>query len=126
MFDDFAHHPTAIASTLEGAAAALQAQNQQHQRSGKLIAVIEPRSNTMKMGVHQQALIDAVGYADKAFWFMHDQDWQLAAAAGEQVSSIETLIKKVAASAAPYDQIVIMSNGGFAGFHQRLIEYLGE
>ncbi len=52
------------------------------------------------MGVHQQALVDAVSYADKAFWFMQDQDWQLAAAAGEQVANINTLIQKVAATAA--------------------------
>ena len=72
IFDDFAHHPTAIASTLEGMAAALQP-------GQRLIAVLEPRSNTMKMGNHQAALANAVAAADQVYWLQPEGlSWSLA------------------------------------------------
>ena len=124
VFDDFAHHPTAIDTTLRGAKANLDATNKAENVQGRLIAVIEPRSNTMKMGVHQQALIDSVKHADKAYWYMGNQDWHLDQAAGVQMQDFDNLLAQVAADARPYDQVVIMSNGGFSGFHQKLLAKL--
>jgi len=119
VYDDFAHHPTAIATTLAGAKASLVDAEQ-----GRILAVIEPRSNTMKMGVHQQALIDCVVDADQAFWFMADQSWQLAEEAGVTFSNLDALLDACVQYAQAGDKIVVMSNGGFSGFHQKLISRL--
>ncbi len=119
VYDDFAHHPTAIASTLAGAKASLE-----KQQEGRLIAVIEPRSNTMKMGVHQQHLIDSVSDADIAYWYMGEQNWGLPHTAGQLFESFDALLATVAEDAQAGDHIVIMSNGGFSGFHQKLLTLL--
>lgn len=70
VYDDFAHHPTAIQSTLEGL--------RRRAPDSTIIAVIEPRSNTMKMGVHQQALVESAASADEVWWYLEDASWQLA------------------------------------------------
>ena len=125
VYDDFAHHPTAIATTLEGLRKSVG--------SEKIIAVIEPRSNTMKQGVHKDQLAAATAAADYALWFQPDNiDWSLAAVVGngavpaEVVDGINELVSRTVAKSAETgaSHIVIMSNGGFGGFHQQLIEAL--
>lgn len=122
VFDDFAHHPTAIATTLEGARASLNKTGK-----GRLIAVLEPRSNTMKLGHHKDGLADSVAVADEVFWFQPSGlDWSLqpVADACQPVShvtdEVESLIQQIAEVAKPGDHIVVMSNGGFQNVPRRL------
>ena len=120
VYDDFAHHPTAIATTL----AALRA------RSGaaRLIAVLEPRSNTMKRGVHSATLAGALAAADESWFFAPaDLGWDLPAAVAalgaraHVAATVETLAADLLAALRPGDQVVIMSNGGFGGLHEKLL-----
>ena len=127
IYDDFAHHPTAIATTLEGARARLQQENPQ----GRILAVLEPRSNTMKLGVHKSELAASVDAADLAFWFQPDNiDWSLADVAsasriaGQSFIDHQTLIDAVLAEARAGDRIVVMSNGSFAGMPRKLLAAL--
>lgn len=129
VYDDFAHHPTAIATTLEGARARMLAEGQ----GGRILAVLEPRSNTMKLGVHKHELAASVSAADQAFWFQPDNiKWSLAevAAAGsvpaESFTDHGQLIKAVVSAARPGDRIIVMSNGGFGGMPRRLAAALLE
>ncbi|MEH6549480.1 MAG: UDP-N-acetylmuramate:L-alanyl-gamma-D-glutamyl-meso-diaminopimelate ligase [Pseudomonadales bacterium] len=122
VYDDFAHHPTAIATTLAG----LRASNP----AGKIIAILEPRSNTMRMGVHRDELALSASDADKAFWLQgRDMDWALDAVidgnAGQQVcQSVEEIIDAVRDCSNPGDVILIMSNGSFDGIYQKLLDAL--
>ena len=122
VFDDFAHHPTAIAATLS----AMRAE----QPSGKLIALVEPRSNTMRLGQYRTELGAAAQEANHVIWFEPSGlDWNLSAALNayerqEVVSDIDTLLNRALALAHPGDKIVVMSNGGFQGLHTRLIAAL--
>lgn len=124
VYDDFAHHPTAIATTLAGLRARVG--------SEPVVAVIEPRSNTMKQGVHQQTLVASVSAADQVFWFEPEGlSWSLrdlvaAEAAGEVYKTIDALVEAIAAEAPPSSHIVIMSNGGFGGIHGKLLARLRE
>jgi UDP-N-acetylmuramate: L-alanyl-gamma-D-glutamyl-meso-diaminopimelate ligase len=123
VYDDFAHHPTAIQSTLAGMRAQLE--------TGKLIAVIEPRSNTMRLGEHKDALATCAELADCALWFAPpDLQWDLSSIVspnGQEVhDSTGALIERALAVAEPGDSIVIMSNGGFDGLHSRLLMALEE
>jgi len=127
VYDDFAHHPTAIESTLQGIAAQLKSEG-----GGKrLIAVIEPRSATMKSGVHQDALIPATQAADLVIWYS-TQDSKIdfhSLAAESKVpayafASIDEILAYLEESSLPGDQIVIMSNGGFEGIHEKLLKRL--
>ncbi|MCX4026024.1 UDP-N-acetylmuramate:L-alanyl-gamma-D-glutamyl-meso-diaminopimelate ligase [Endozoicomonas sp. SM1973] len=125
VYDDFAHHPTAIATTLEGLRASVGTE--------KIIAVIEPRSNTMKMGVHKQQLVESTQAADLVFWYQpQGMEWDLTAALAqangkavccEQVSDI---VDHVKAQAGSDSHVVIMSNGGFQGIHQQIAKALAE
>ncbi|MGO2505584.1 MAG: UDP-N-acetylmuramate:L-alanyl-gamma-D-glutamyl-meso-diaminopimelate ligase [Psychrobacter alimentarius] len=129
VFDDFAHHPTAIATTLDGAKKKL---------AGRQIwAIIEPRSNTMKMGIHQDSLAESAALADHTLWYEPTGlEWGLkeviekANAAhnniGDQqvLASIDAIIEHIVVHAQAGDAIVIMSNGGFEGIHQRLLTSL--
>ncbi|WP_347710090.1 UDP-N-acetylmuramate:L-alanyl-gamma-D-glutamyl-meso-diaminopimelate ligase [Thiomicrorhabdus sp. zzn3] len=125
IFDDFAHHPTAIATTLEGV------KNRLHKlsRPGRLVAVFEPRSNTMRMGVHAQTLPAAFDQADAVFAFIDpDWNWQLPTDAFKAPLTIsdsyDALLADLLAQLQPNDTVVIMSNGGFGGIHQKLLAAL--
>ncbi len=123
VYDDFAHHPTAIATTLAGL----------RQRIGKapLIAILEPRSNTMRMGVHRQSLAAALAQADRVMLSQPEGiDWDMTAiveSLGDKAGlyeSVEGIIQAVTASARTGSHVLIMSNGGFENIHQRLLEAL--
>jgi UDP-N-acetylmuramate: L-alanyl-gamma-D-glutamyl-meso-diaminopimelate ligase len=123
VYDDFAHHPTAIEGTLNALRAQLEA--------GKLIAIIEPRSNTMRLGEHKSALAKCAGAATYALWFTSpDLPWDLGsivtADGQEALNTTDALIERALAVATPGDSIVIMSNGGFDGLHGRLLAALEE
>lgn len=126
VYDDFAHHPTAIATTLEGLRAKVGA-------SATIRAVIEPRSNTMKMGMHQGQLAQSTAAASDVVWFEPDNlMWSLT----EEIShspvpavaegNIDRIVSTLVSEAKPGDHLVIMSNGGFGGLHQKLVAALNE
>ncbi|MFM9269196.1 UDP-N-acetylmuramate:L-alanyl-gamma-D-glutamyl-meso-diaminopimelate ligase [Halomonas elongata] len=125
VIDDFAHHPTAIAATLEG----LRATDGQ----GRLLAVIEPRSNTMRLGALRERLAASVASADLAYWYQPAElDWALApvietaATPSRAYDDLDTLVAALVAEARAGDRIVVMSNGGFGGIHERLLAALEE
>lgn len=129
VYDDFAHHPTAIATTLAGARARLL----KEQPQGRLLAVLEPRSNTMKLGVHKAELAASVDAADLAFWYQPDNiQWSLAEVAaasrqpGHSFTDHAALVSAVLAEARAGDRIVVMSNGSFAGMPRKLLAALQE
>lgn len=123
VYDDFAHHPTAIATTIAGLRARIG--------NRKLVAVLEPRSNTMKMGVHQDSLAQSLIQADRVLLF---QDagikWslkQVSDSLGDHVSvfdSVEDIVKTLQKESAQGDEILVMSNGGFGGIHHKILEAL--
>ncbi len=126
VIDDFAHHPTAIRMTLEGLRAALPV-------GRRLLVVLEPRSNTMRMGVHAESLGSALARADEVFLLVPDAlGWSPTSVAGQigdrltTGAEIRELVAAVTASARPGDSVVIMSNGGFGGIHESLLASLGE
>ncbi len=125
VYDDFAHHPTAIRTTLDG----LRAQVGQQQR---ILAVFEPRSNTMKLGTMKAQLPWSLKEADVAFCHSAGLDWDASEAlaplgdAGHVVDDIDALVQQVVAAAQPGDHIVCMSNGGFGGIHAKLLQALTE
>jgi UDP-N-acetylmuramate: L-alanyl-gamma-D-glutamyl-meso-diaminopimelate ligase len=123
VYDDFAHHPTAIASTLEGL--------RRRVGDARIIAVLEPRSNTMRLGVHAGALADSLDAADLVQVYVPaDLDWDAAAALaplGERLrvaTAVEQIVAAVGADARAGDYVLVMSNGGFGGIHQRLLDAL--
>lgn len=123
VYDDFAHHPTAIASTLDGLRKQVGAQ--------RIIAVIEPRSNSMKLGAHREGLAPSTADADQVFWYAPEGlGWDLASTVAnapvptQVCSTLDEIIAGVLALAQPDTQVVIMSNGGFGGIHTQLIEAL--
>ncbi|NNM62064.1 MAG: UDP-N-acetylmuramate:L-alanyl-gamma-D-glutamyl-meso-diaminopimelate ligase [Steroidobacteraceae bacterium] len=123
VYDDFAHHPTAIATTLAGLRARVGRE--------RILAVIEPRSNTMKRGVHRAELAAAVAAADQTWFFTPaDLGWDLrgaVAALGDGAhfaASVEVLATDLAAVARAGDHVLIMSNGGFGGLHEKLLAQL--
>jgi len=126
VFDDFAHHPTAIMTTLDGAKKKLA--------DRRIWAIIEPRSNTMKMGIHQHSLAESAALADHTLWYEPTGlEWGLkevieqATATNSEIghqqvlSSVDAIIEHISTHAQAGDAIVIMSNGGFEGIHQRLL-----
>ncbi len=123
VYDDFAHHPTAIRTTLDGL-------RQRLGPSGRILAVFEPRSNTMKLGAMAAQLPWALEPADRAFCHTAGLDWDAAAALaplGERAQTaadVDTLAAQVAAAAQPGDHVVCMSNGSFGGLHGRLLQRL--
>ncbi|RMW97589.1 UDP-N-acetylmuramate:L-alanyl-gamma-D-glutamyl-meso-diaminopimelate ligase [Allofranklinella schreckenbergeri] len=123
VYDDFAHHPTAIATTLQGLRRRLPA----HER---VIAVFEPRSNTMKLGAMAAQLPAALQEADQVWAYNPQLGWDVAAALaplGERAhthSDIDALVRAIAANARAGDHIVCMSNGSFGGIHAKLLAAL--
>lgn len=121
VYDDFAHHPTAIEETLQGL----------RQRVGqqRIIAILEPRSNTMRMGVHKDKIAAALSEADQVILFQPaDIDWGLESVVselgnkGQLFSTTDAIINELLAVMKPTDHVIIMSNGGFDGLHQRLLK----
>jgi len=125
VYDDFAHHPTAIATTVGGL-------RQKLGPDTRILAVLEPRSNTMKLGAMKDALPGSLTDADLVFGFGSEKSlgWSLASALapmGATASAYEDLdlmVKAVVGQARPGDHVVVMSNGGFGGVHQKLLDAL--
>ncbi|ROH86972.1 UDP-N-acetylmuramate:L-alanyl-gamma-D-glutamyl-meso-diaminopimelate ligase [Pseudomethylobacillus aquaticus] len=122
VYDDFAHHPTAIATTVAGLRAKVGA--------SRILAVLEPRSNTMKLGVMKAALPDSLRDADLVFCYAGNLGWDAAAAlqaiAARTVVSehLDLLVDAIVQAARPGDHVLVMSNGGFGGIHQKLLQRL--
>ena len=122
VYDDFAHHPTAIALTVEGL--------RRREPQGRILAVLEPRSNTMKMGTMKAQLPASLASADAVFCYAHGLDWDVAAALaplGERArtfTALDRLVEAVVALARPGDHVLVMSNGGFGGVHGKLLDAL--
>ena len=119
VYDDFAHHPTAIETTLAGLRARVN--------SARVIAVLEPRSNTMKLGAMRDRLAASLTAADRVFCYSADLKWDAAAALAplgakaEAHADFDRLLGAIALAARPGDHVVIMSNGGFGGIHEKLL-----
>ncbi|HVN42740.1 MAG TPA: UDP-N-acetylmuramate:L-alanyl-gamma-D-glutamyl-meso-diaminopimelate ligase [Steroidobacteraceae bacterium] len=123
VYDDFAHHPTAIATTLDGV--------RRRARGGRLIAVLEPRSNTMKLGTHKAALAASLRGADRVFVYQSPEvKWDVGEALqplGDLVAihtDLGLLTRALVEEARPGDHLVLMSNGSFGGLHERLLAAL--
>ncbi|MCP5241843.1 MAG: UDP-N-acetylmuramate:L-alanyl-gamma-D-glutamyl-meso-diaminopimelate ligase [Burkholderiales bacterium] len=118
VYDDFAHHPTAIQTTIDGL--------RSHIGNARMIAVLEPRSNTMKMGVWKDKLASSLNGADVVYCFSPDDDWagQALASLGEKAKcfrDLQQLIAAIAEIVIAGDHVLIMSNGGFGGIHEKLM-----
>jgi UDP-N-acetylmuramate: L-alanyl-gamma-D-glutamyl-meso-diaminopimelate ligase len=127
VYDDFAHHPTAIATTLAG----LRGKAAQMSQPTRVVAVLEPRSNTMKAGVFKDALAASLAGADRVFCYGAGLGWDPTAALaplGDKAEIHQDLGQLVAAivrMATSGDQVLVMSNGGFGGIHDKLLQQLG-
>jgi len=127
VYDDFAHHPTAIHTTIDGLRRQLNAQGQ---TSARILAIFEPRSNTMKLGTMTAQLPWSLEQADLAFCHAGGLDWDAGAAlapmgARAQVAdNIASILAQVKAAAQPGDHLLCMSNGGFGDIHSRLLAAL--
>jgi len=128
VIDDFAHHPTAIAATVATVRAQMDAAG-----GGRLIAVLDPRSNSMRSGVHADRLAASLAGADRVFVHapagLGFDPAAVLAELGDRLTvaeSVEALLDAVAPELAPGDRVLSMSNGGFGGFPARLVERLGE
>ena len=129
VYDDFAHHPTAIATTIAGL--------RKQVGGARILAVLEPRSNTMKLGTMKQALPGSLTDADLVFGYGAIGDardalgWDLGdalaplGAKARAFDSLPLLVAAIAQAARPGDHVLVMSNGGFGGVHQKLLDALG-
>lgn len=122
VYDDFAHHPTAIRTTIAGL---------RHKvGDARIIAILEPRSNTMKMGVWKDSLGENLNLADQVFCYTDQIGWDVALALeviqykATTYNQLNELISAVVLMAKPGDHILIMSNGGFGGIHEKLLSIL--
>ncbi len=127
VYDDFAHHPTAIETTLAG----LRAKVGDFKSTGaRILAVLEPRSNTMKLGVMKAALPASLKDADLVFCYGANLGWDAAEALkpiknkAQTFENLENLVTAIAKSAKSGDHILVMSNGGFGGVHQKILDAL--
>ncbi|MGS0727435.1 glutamate ligase domain-containing protein, partial [Shewanella sp. 0m-11] len=123
VYDDFAHHPTAITTSLNGMRARVG--------DAKVTVILEPRSNTMKSGVHKDTLANSLALASNAYLYQAGNiDWDVSSAMRsasipvEILFDIDEIVDKVAAQATSTDTIIVMSNGGFGGLHQKLLTKL--
>ncbi|MBA4266675.1 MAG: UDP-N-acetylmuramate:L-alanyl-gamma-D-glutamyl-meso-diaminopimelate ligase, partial [Comamonadaceae bacterium] len=129
VYDDFAHHPTAIRTTIDGLRRRL---GEPGACNGRILAVFEPRSNTMKLGTIKSQLPWSLEQADLAFCHSGGLDWNAAetllplGSRAQVAPDIATLVRQVVVSAQPGDHIVCMSNGGFGGVHQLLLTALAD
>ncbi|MDP1996212.1 MAG: cyanophycin synthetase, partial [Gallionella sp.] len=122
VYDDFAHHPTAIDTTVAGL----------RRKAGKarILAVLEPRSNTMKLGVMKDALPDSLKAADLVFCYAGNLGWDARGALaplGDKAvvkDDLDELIEAITAAAKSGDHVLVMSNGGFGGIHEKLLKKL--
>ena len=127
VYDDFAHHPTAIRTTVDGLRRQLDRAGRREQR---ILAIFEPRSNTMKLGTMKSQLPWSLEGADLAFCHSGGLGWDAAAALapmGERAQvagDIDMLVQQVMAAVQPGDQLLCMSNGGFGGIHAKLLDAL--
>jgi UDP-N-acetylmuramate: L-alanyl-gamma-D-glutamyl-meso-diaminopimelate ligase len=127
VYDDFAHHPTAIHTTIDGLRRQLDAAGK---KGDRILAIFEPRSNTMKLGTMTAQLPWSLEQADLAFCHAGGLDWDARAALapmGERAQvadHLDALLAQVQAAARPGDHLLCMSNGGFGGIHQRLLDGL--
>jgi UDP-N-acetylmuramate: L-alanyl-gamma-D-glutamyl-meso-diaminopimelate ligase len=127
VYDDFAHHPTAIATTVAGL-------RQKLGTGGRILAVLEPRSNTMKLGAMKDALPGSLKDADLVFGFGSQQalGWSLSDALkplgniAHSFDQVDYMVNAIVQAAQPGDHILVMSNGGFGGVHAKLLEALGK
>ncbi|AEJ02105.1 UDP-N-acetylmuramate [Nitrosomonas sp. Is79A3] len=118
VYDDFAHHPTAIQTTLNGL--------RTHAGKQRIFAILEPRSNTMKMGIWKDSLADSLLEADQVYCFTRDSQWAKAAMdpLGEKAhcyDDLNQLVQNISAITKPGDHILVMSNGGFGGIHEKIL-----
>jgi UDP-N-acetylmuramate: L-alanyl-gamma-D-glutamyl-meso-diaminopimelate ligase len=124
VWDDFAHHPTAIATTIAGL--------RDKVGDARILAVLEPRSNTMKLGVMKDRLAESLRSADRTFCYTANLGWDAATALGSLGNratcemDLEHLIAAIVAEAKPGDQVLVMSNGGFGDIQGRLLAELGK
>ena len=124
VFDDFAHHPTAIATTVGGLRRRIG-------REGRILAVLEPRSNTMKLGVMKAQLPESLREADRIYCYAANLGWdarEALAPLGDVAvvaDDLDVLVARVVADAREGDQVLVMSNGGFGGVHGKLLTALG-
>ena len=131
VYDDFAHHPTAIATTLDGL--------RRRVGQSRILAVLEPRSNTMKLGVMKAQLPDSLAAADKIFAYgassgKESLGWDLSEVLAplnganpgraKSFNDLDGLVEAIAQEAKPGDQVLVMSNGGFGGVHQKILKAL--
>ena len=127
VYDDFAHHPTAIRTTVDGLRRQLDAAGKSGQR---IVAIFEPRSNTMKLGTMKSQLAWSLEHADLAICHTGGLDWNAAealaplGARARVAGSIDEVVAQVMAAAQPGDHLLCMSNGGFGGVHARLLAAL--
>ena len=125
VYDDFAHHPTAIATTVAGLRRKIGTGS-----GARILAVLEPRSNTMKLGVMKAQLPGSLAEADRVFCYAANLGWNAAEALaplGDRVTvdeDLDTLVAHVAAEARSGDCLLVMSNGAFGGVHGKLLEAL--
>lgn len=124
VYDDFAHHPTAIATTLDGL--------RKQVGNAPILAVLEPRSNTMRMGIHAEQLAPSLEQADAVFISSKGLDWDVSSVThklngkGQVFDDTQAIIDAVIEKAQPGSHILVMSNGGFDNIHQRLLDRLSK
>jgi UDP-N-acetylmuramate: L-alanyl-gamma-D-glutamyl-meso-diaminopimelate ligase len=122
VYDDFAHHPTAIRTTLEGL--------RRKVGQARVLAVLEPRSNTMKRGVMKDELPASLELADQVYVYSAGLGWDAPAVFGPLgvkarcIDDLDLLVKAIATDARPGDHVLVMSNGGFGGVHGKLLDAL--
>jgi UDP-N-acetylmuramate: L-alanyl-gamma-D-glutamyl-meso-diaminopimelate ligase len=122
VIDDFAHHPTAIATTIAGLRARIG--------GSRILAVLEPRSNTMKLGTMKALLPGSLSGADSVFCYSGGIDWDVGEALaplGDRLrvaSDLGELVEAIVAQSRPGDRVLVMSNGGFGGIHAKLLAAL--
>jgi UDP-N-acetylmuramate: L-alanyl-gamma-D-glutamyl-meso-diaminopimelate ligase len=135
VYDDFAHHPTAIAKTLAGVRAQVDDMNVHNSLNknmkGRVIAVLEPRSNTMKSGVHKETLATSLAQADQVFIFQDEHiKWSIEKLRSQCQQpcfiekSVDELVLKIVEQSQAGDTIVVMSNGGFGNIHDKILAAL--